>query len=70
MKMVLFDAKCPFEIGDKVKLPNGRVKTITDIQCSHFLSERKVIFSYELDHCGLYVMFENVNIEKEGMGKQ
>lgn len=70
MQVATFNAKCPFEIGDRISLPDGKIKTITDIQCSHFLSERKVIFSYELDHCGIYVIFGNVNIQKEGRSIQ
>lgn len=59
MKTAAFNAVCPVEIGDKVRDGNtGRVRTITDIACTHYLKAGKVEFYYELDNSGQYITIE------------
>lgn len=69
MKTAIFNATCPFEIGDKIwetkiigtEAPltgleiREKVHTITDIACIHYLRSGNVEFRYELDHSGHYV---------------
>lgn len=67
MKTAAFYARCPYEIGDKVQvlmpakenrdgtLYTTRLATITDIACTHYLREGKVLFTYELDASGKYI---------------
>lgn len=56
MQIATFNARCPFEIGDKVQeARTGEVRKITDIACIHYLKAGKVEFQYELDHSGQYV---------------
>ena len=52
-----FNARCPFEIGDKVVVDKaiGYV-TITDIICIHFLKSGKIEFRYEFNESGNYVL--------------
>lgn len=53
MKMAIFNARCPFEIGDKViDGGTGRKRTITDIVCMHYVRSGRVEFLFELDHSG------------------
>lgn len=53
MKMAIFNARCPFEIGDKViDGGTGRKKTITDIVCMHYVRSGRVEFLFELDNSG------------------
>ena len=65
MKSVYFNARCPFEIGDKVILnENGSVdieniRTITDIAAIHKVRSGSVSFAYELDNSGRYITFRN-----------
>ena len=68
MKTAIFNAVCPFEIGDKIRVTNiigtgsplaglelrEEVRTITDIACIHYLRSGNVEFRYELDHSGYY----------------
>ena len=64
MKTVYFNARCPFEIGDKVILnKNGNVDmdnihTITDIAAIHKVRSGSVSFAYELDNSGQYITFK------------
>lgn len=65
MQMAAFNAVCPYEVGDKIKVvipaPVGRTAysvvaaTITDIACTHYIKSGKIIFTYELDNSGQYV---------------
>lgn len=67
MKMAAFNAVCPYEIGDKVKVlkqvqvtPFAKsymvdTATITDIACTHYIKAGKIEFSYELDNSGEYI---------------
>ena len=67
MQMAAFSAKCPYEIGDRVVVievagtnENGVMYTqregvITDIACTHFQRENRVLFTYELDGSGEYI---------------
>lgn len=57
MKQAGFRAECPFEIGDRIRL-NGKVKTITDIECSYFLKSGLVLFHYQLDDQGPYRLLD------------
>lgn len=73
MKMVEFNATCPYEIGDKinaVKEINGQmfsagVATITDIACVHYIKSGKIVFVYELDNCGKYVPMVDLRREEK-----
>lgn len=49
-----FNAFCPLEIGDEIKDTAGRVHTITDIACIHYVRAGKVEFRFELDGTGYY----------------
>lgn len=54
MQLVKFNARCPFELGDKI--PDGdKVRIITDIVCLHYLRNKRVEFMYELDNSGKLV---------------
>ena len=58
MKLAAFNARCPFEIGDKVQEApeaGGKIRTITDIACTHYVKSGEVRFLYELDNNGRYV---------------
>lgn len=68
MQMAAFNAVCPYEIGDKIKVAipapaektaDGQlfsvgVATITDIACTHYIKSGKIIFTYELNNSGQY----------------
>jgi hypothetical protein len=70
MKIAAFNAVCPYEIGDRVRMfkpvvINGVVvdhesseHTITDIQCIHSLKTGKVKFEAEFDNSGKYYAIE------------
>ena len=67
IQVAAFSAKSPYEIGDKIKvittagknrdgaLYMTRLATITDIACTHYLRENKVLFTYELDGSREYI---------------
>ena len=56
MKFVAFNAKCPLEIGDKVRIKDSNQEyTITDICCVHYVKSCQVEFRFELDNSGQYV---------------
>ena len=55
MKFAAFNARCPFELGDKIWDEAGREHTITDIVALHSMKEMKVRFVYELDNSGKLV---------------
>jgi len=56
MQMAAFNARCPFEIGDKVKDGRtGAVHAITDIACIHFVKAGRVEFRYEVNNSGQYI---------------
>lgn len=68
MQLAAFNAKCPYEIGDKVKvvIPAQKEKaadgqmfsigtaTITDIACTHYIKSGEIVFTYELNNNGQY----------------
>lgn len=65
MQMAAFNAVCPYEIGDKVKVAipvqgedgqkfSVEAATITDIACTHYVKKGKIVFTYELNHSGHY----------------
>lgn len=67
MQTAAFSAKSPYEIGDKIQvITPARMNqdevlymttyaTITDIACTHYLREGRVLFTYELDGSGKYI---------------
>lgn len=55
MNTVNFIASCPFEIGDRVRLTDGSIHTITDISCTHYAHTGWIEFRYELDNSGKYI---------------
>lgn len=67
MKVAAFNARSPYEIGDKIQVittagknQDGRLymttyATITDIACTHYVRTGKAIFTYELDGSGEYI---------------
>lgn len=66
MQVAAFNAKCPFEIGDRIEdRRTGAVRTITDIACIHYIKTGKVEFRYEFDGSGQY---EEIIIPKEAEG--
>lgn len=58
MKVTQFNAFCPFEIGDEIRDTSGKVHTITDIACVHYVRAGKVEFRFELDRSGQYAPIE------------
>ncbi len=63
MQYAAFNAYCPFEIGDKVVLNNGKIDiakhhTITDIMMIFKQRSGDVCFRYELDNSGKYTEFK------------
>jgi len=71
MKISAFNATCPFEIGDKVRvsvqvaihqgvLPQKveMVRTITDIACVHYTRNGTIEFLYEFDNSTRYEKIE------------
>ena len=54
-KFAAFNARCPIELGDKIRDEAGREHTITDIVALHSMKEMKVRFVYELDNSGKLV---------------
>ncbi len=55
MKFAAFNARCPYELGDKIRDTEGKEHTITDIVALHSIKEMKVRFVYELDNSGKLV---------------
>lgn len=74
MQMAAFNAVCPYEIGDKIKVAipapaektaDGKMfsvmtATITDIACTHYVKKGKVVFTYELNNSGHYAPLMDV----------
>ncbi|MBE6012102.1 MAG: hypothetical protein E7234_06045 [Lachnospiraceae bacterium] len=69
MQMAMFQARCPYEIGDAVYVKKGQsvgktdafikdIRIITDIACVHFLKSGTVEFRYEFDGSGVYVTIQ------------
>jgi hypothetical protein len=58
MQFSTFSARCPFEIGDKVKDISGNVLEITDIASVHYLKKQTVEFMYEFNNSGQYKAIE------------
>ena len=55
VKFAAFNARCPYELGDKIRDTEGKEHTITDIVALHSIKEMKVRFVYELDNSGKLV---------------
>ena len=55
MEFAAFNARCPYELGDKIKGTDGKIHTITDIIALHSLKTMKVQFVYELDDNGKWM---------------
>ena len=55
MKFAAFNARCPFELGDRFKGTDGEEHTITDIVALHSIKTMTVRFLYELDGNGKLV---------------
>ena len=55
MKFAAFNARCPYELGDRITGTDGQGHTITDIVALHSIKEMKVRFVYELDNSGKLV---------------
>lgn len=55
VKFAAFNARCPYELGDKIRDTEGKEHTITDIVALHSMKEMKVRFVYELDNSGKLV---------------
>ena len=55
MKFAAFNARCPFELGDRFKGADGEKHTITDIVALHSMKTMTVRFVYELDNSGKLV---------------
>lgn len=55
MKFAAFNARCPFEMGDKFRDKDGKEHTITDIVAMHSMKTMTVNFVYELDNNGKLV---------------
>ena len=58
MKVSAFTARCKYEIGDVIATPDGKAMRITDICATHYIKTGKVIFTYELDNSGRYVLLQ------------
>jgi len=79
MQIAAFNAKCPYEIGDRVNViktagsnGNGQIfsvgtATITDIACTHYLKSGKILFTYELDGSGQYAPL--ISPQEAGLGR-
>lgn len=52
MKFAAFNARCPYELGDKIRDTEGKEHTITDIVSLHSMKTMTVRFVYELDNSG------------------
>ena len=68
MKFAAFNARCPYELGDKFRDEKGQEHTITDIVALHSVKEMKVRFVYELDNSGKLVNLVD-RPQQEGAGK-
>lgn len=62
MKMVKWNARCPFELGDTIFEGDKTPRKITDIATTHYLKTGKIVFSYELDNSSVYQR----NVKKRG----
>lgn len=67
MKFTAFNARCPYELGDRFNGTDGQVHTITDIVTLHSVKTMSVRFVYELDGNGKLVGL--VPEPKEGVRK-
>lgn len=70
MKFAAFNARCPFELGDKIRDEAGREHTITDIVALHSMKEMQVRFVYELDNSGKLVNLKLNRYEETGLTPQ
>ena len=55
MKFAAFNARCPYELGDKFRDEKGQEHTITDIVAMHSMKTMTVTFVYEVDNSGKLV---------------
>lgn len=55
MKFAAFNARCPYELGDRITGTDGQGHTITDIVALHSMKTMTVRFVYELDGSGKLV---------------
>ncbi len=55
MKFAAFNARCPYEVGDKFRDEKGQEHTITDIVAMHSMKTMTVRFVYEVDNSGKLV---------------
>ena len=55
MKFAAFNARCPYELGDRITGTDGQGHTITDIVALHSMKTMTVRFVYELDGNGKLV---------------
>ena len=55
MKFAAFNARCPYELGDKIRDTEGKEHTITDIVALHSMKTMTVRFVYDLDGSGKLV---------------
>jgi len=56
MQTIMYKAKSPFEIGDKIRdRATGKIHTITDIGMVSYLKSGHIKFLYELNGSGRYV---------------
>ena len=60
-----FSAFCPLEIGDKIRDTTGKLHTITDIACVHYVRTGKVEFRFELDRSGQYAPIDIQDVPPE-----
>lgn len=65
MVQAQFSAFCPLEIGDELRDTSGKVHTITDIACVHYVRTGKVEFRFELDRSGQYAPIDIQNAPPE-----
>lgn len=57
MKIAQFQARCPYEVGDKIIFADHTLAVITDIMITYSCREKKAEFRYELNDSGEYVRF-------------
>jgi len=67
MKVVEWNAWCPFEIGDKVMIEGGLGPyEITDIATTHYARSGKTVFMYELNNNGYYQQMKILDKSDKG----
>ena len=61
MKVSSFTAKSKYEVGDIIATPDGKAMRITDICAMHYVKTGKIIFTYELNNSGRYVLLKELD---------